>query len=165
MAIAKQLQEIDPFCMQECPLCGRSNRIVVKGVHKNGDRVELYPDIGYSFCNCKSIFYTNYENVKIKTHSGFQYYEKPLEELKNVFEMSPNGKILTFNMPDPFFCEWGNDPYTFEHWNPRLNHVLFDMEQFCEEAKEVGFEVISAKRQFDVHSEYPRTMEIILRKP
>lgn len=165
MSIAKSLPEVDPFFMQDCPICGRSNRMVVKGVYKLGGMVELHPDMGYSFCNCKSIFYTNYSNITVKTHSGFQYYEKPLEELKNAFDMSPKGKILTFTMPDPFFCEWGSNPYTFEHWNPRFNRVLFDMEQFCEDAAEIGFEVISAKREFDVRSEYPKTMEITLRKP
>ena len=165
MAIAKDLPEVHKDFIQKCPLCGRMNRMVILGVYKLGDKLHKHPDIGYSFCNCKSIFYTDYENIKIKTHSGFQYYEKPLEELKNVFEMSPSGKVLTFTMPDPFFCEWGNDPYAFEHWNPRFNHVLFDMEQFCEDAKEVGFEVISARREFDVQSEFPKTMEIILKKP
>jgi len=165
MAIAKELPIVVPFFMQECPLCGRSNRMVVKGVYIKDDKVELYPDIGYSFCNCKSIFYTNYENIKVKTHIGFQYYEKPYEEMRNVYESLPSGNTLKFNMPDPFFCEWGNNPYEFEHWNPRMNHILFDMGQFCEDAKEIGFEVMSARRVFDVDSEYPKTMEIVLRKP
>ena len=165
MAIAKDLPVVHTDFIQKCPLCSRMNRMVVLGVYKLGDKVSRHPDIGYSFCNCKCIFYTDYSNIKVKTHSGFQYYEKPLEELKNVFEMSPNGKVLTFHMPDPFFCDWGQDPYTFEHWNPRFNHILFDMDQFCEDAKEVGFEVISARHEFDVQSEYPKTMEIILKKP
>jgi hypothetical protein len=139
--------------------------MVVQGVYNVGTKSDRHPDMGYSFCNCKNIFYTDYSNIKVKTHSGFQYCEKPLEELKNVFEMSPSGKVLTFNMPDPFFCEWGQDPYAFEHWNPRLNHVLFDMYQFCEDAEEIGFEVVSFRREFDVQSKYPKTMEIVLRKP
>ena len=165
MSIAKRLPDVDPLFMQKCPFCGRENRIVVKGVYKKGDNHELYPDIGYSFCNCKAVFYTNYENVKVKTHAGFQHYEHPLEELRNTFEALPSGNVLKFNMPDPFFCEWENNPYTFEHWNPRFNHVLFDMLGFCEEAELVGFEVVSARREFNINSENPKTMEIILRKP
>ena len=165
MAIAKSLPKIDSILMQKCPLCERMNRIVVKGICRNGNNLETYPDMGYSFCNCKAIFYTNYENVKIHTHFGFQHFEHPLKELKNIYDFSPSGKEMTFIMPDPFFCEWGNNPYTFEHWNIRFNHALFDMDQFCEDAKEIGFEVISAKRQFDVNSEDKKTMEIILRKP
>ena len=165
MAIAKELPELSQLVMQACPLCGRSNRIVIKGIFIQGNKRELYPDMGYSFCNCKSIFYTNYENVKIRTHSGFQHYEKPLEELKNMFYEVPSGRVLKFNMPDPFFCDWGGNPYDFEHWDIRFNHVLFDMDQFCQDAEEIGFEVVSAKREFDVHSQNPKTMEITLRKP
>jgi hypothetical protein len=139
--------------------------MVVKGVYKNGDKHEVYPDIGYSFCNCKSVFYTNYENVKIKTHSGIDHYEHPLKELKNIFDSTPQGNFVNLTMPDPFFCEWGNSPYTFEHWNPRFYHVLFDMDQICEDAREIGFEVVSAKREFTPGAERPKTMEIILRKP
>jgi hypothetical protein len=165
MAIAKELPEVNPLFMQKCPACGRMNRMVVKGVYKNGDKTELYPDIGYSFCNCKAIFYTNYENIKIKTHSGLQYYEHPYEEMKNVFEALPKGAVIKFGVPDPFFCDWGQNPYDFEHWNPRFNRTLFDLTQFCEDLKEVGFEVLSARREFDVQSKTPKTMEISLRKP
>jgi len=139
--------------------------MVVKGVYKKGDNLELYPDIGYSFCNCKSIFYTRYENITVKTHSGFQYYKKPYDEMRNIFNSLPSGNTLKFRMPDPFFCEWGNNPYTFEYWNPRFVHILFDMDQLCEDLKSVGFEIISARREFDVNSEYPKTMEIEIRKP
>ena len=165
MSIAQSLPEVVPFFMQACPLCGRENRMVVKGVYIKDDKAEIYPDMGYSFCNCKSIFYTNYENIKVHTHAGFHLYEKPLEELKRTFEALPSGGTIELVMPDPFFCEWGNNPYTFEHWNPRVNHVLFDMEQFCGDAKEIGFELISAERQMDLDSKAPKTMEIILRKP
>ena len=152
--------------MQSCPLCGRLNRMVVKGVYKNRDgNLEVYPDVGYSFCNCKNIFYTNYENVKDKTHSGIQHYEKPLDELNNIFDSMASGGCLNMRLPDPFFCEWGNNPYTFEHWEIRSNHVLFDMHQLCEEAVRIGFEVVSAKREFGIDSKNPKTMEIILRKP
>ena len=165
MSVAKLLPNLHPRSTQNCPLCGRSNRIVLKGVFIQDGKRELYPDIGYSFCNCKAIFYTDYSNIKIKTHSGPQYYEKPLEEIKNIYESTPSGNQIEFIMPDPFFCEWGQDPYTFEHWNPRLNHVLFDMTQFCEDCKEIGFEIVSADRDFDVHSKTPKTMRIVLRKP
>lgn len=165
MAIAKDLGVVDPRFIQACPFCGRMNRMVVKGVCIIGNKRELHPDIGYSFCNCKSVFYTNYENVKVKTHSGIQHYEHPLKELKNIFDSTPAGNSITITMPDPFFCEWGNDPYTFEHWNPRFNHVLFDMDQLCEDAQEIGFELISKRREFNLDANEPKTMEIILRKP
>lgn len=151
--------------MQKCPLCGRMNRMVVRGVYICNGKREQYPDIGYSFCNCKNLFYTNYENVKVHNIAGFQYYEHPLEELKNVFDAMPKGNTLTFSMPDPFFVEWDIDPYEFEHWNPRMNHVIFDIGQLVEECKAVGFEVISVKKNFELDSPNPKTTEISIRKP
>lgn len=165
MAVAQSLPDVDPNFMQDCPFCGRSNRIVVKGVYVDEGKHETYPDMGYSFCNCKSVFYTNYSNITIKTHSGIEHYEHPLKELKNIFESLAPKASLKFNLPDPFFCEWGNNPYTFEHWNPRFNRVLFDMHQICLEAERIGFQVISARRVFELETNHPKTMEIILRKP
>ena len=33
------------------------------GQVKIGDTVSTYPDRGFSFCNCKSIWFTNWENI------------------------------------------------------------------------------------------------------
>lgn len=170
MSVAKQLSEVNSFFMQDCPLCGRSNRMVVKGVCRYTDdgknlKQELYPDIGYSFCNCRNIFYTRFENVKEHNDLSFQTMEFPLVKLAELYGSMESGQNLLIRMPDPFFCDWGQDPYEFLHWNPRRNHILFDMDEFCEEAKEIGFEVVKAERDFSVGTENPQTMEILLRKP
>lgn len=165
MAIAKSLPDIDKRFMQTCPFCGRSNRMIVKGVFKNKDNHELYPDMGYSFCNCKAVFYTDYKNINIHTHAGIQYYEKPLWELQNIFESLPNGAVIDFTVPDPFFIEWDTNPYTFEHFNPRFNHVIFDLDQLEQECERIGFEVIGLEKNFDVNSETPKSAKVILRKP
>ena len=134
MAIAKELPDVVPFFMQECPLCGRLNRMVVKGVYGNG---ELYPDIGYSFCNCKSIFYTRKENVT----EPVEYAEK-------------DGII---SAPDPFFCEWDTNPYTFKYWNPRKYEILWDMESYC-----VHIGGKECWRNFNVASETPQHFHVRL---
>lgn len=139
MAIAKKLDDIHPFFMQDCPLCGRANRIVLKGVYVKDNKIEKYPDIGYSFCNCKAIFYTRKENVT----EPFEYAEK-------------DGVI---SAPDPFFCEWGSNPYTFIYWNPRKYEILWDMESFCEH---VGG--IECWRDFDVDSKTPQHFHIKVRQ-
>ena len=165
MSVAKQLPEIEPFFMQDCPLCGRSNRMVVKGVCRYDDKTELYPDIGYSFCNCKNIFFTRFENIKEHDDRSFQNIERPLEKLAELFDSMESGQNLLIRMPDVYFVDWGQDPYEFLHWNPRKNHILFNMDQFCDEAKEIGFEIVKAERDFTVGTEHPQTMEILLRKP
>ena len=164
MSVAKQLPEIEPFFMQDCPLCGRSNRMVVKGVCRYDGKAEQYPDIGYSFCNCKNIFYTRFENVKSESGS-FQSKKDPILELQTKYGEMGRDQSLLIIMPDPYFVDWGQNPYEFLHWDPRENNIIWDMDQFCEEAKAVGFEIVKAERDFEVGTENPQTMRILLRKP
>jgi hypothetical protein len=146
MSIAQSLPDVHPFFMQDCPLCGRSNRIVVKGVYVKDDKAELYPDMGYSFCNCRAIFYTRPENVT------------------EPFQLVPDGKEVTITQPDPFFVEWGQNPYTFTHWNPRRYQILWDMESLVEEFLSMGWRVFSYYRDFDVNSKTPQHFHIHVRK-
>ena len=143
MAIAKSLPDIHPSFIQECPLCGRANRIVMKGVFKLGDKIELHPDMGYSFCNCKSIFYTSPENLT--------------DEIK--VQPDENGVIT---MPDPFFA-WP-DPYQFHYWDVRRYRILWDMDALCEQLESEGYRIISTKRDFDVHSKTPQHFHIKVSK-
>lgn len=109
--------------------------MVVKGVYVRDGKTEKYPDMGYSFCNCKSIFYTKPENV-VEKHS----YEPQ------------NG---TISAPDVFFVQWDVNPYDFEFWNPRKYQILWDMQSLCDE---VGG--IECWRDFDVHSKTPKHFHI-----
>lgn len=142
MSIAKSLPDVDPFFMQDCPLCGRSNRMVVKGVFKIGDKVELHPDMGYSFCNCKSIFYTRKENVM------------------NPVKADPSSSVIT--KPDPFFA-WP-DPYQFHLWDVRKYEIIWDMDSLCERLVEDGYEVISAERDFKLDSKTPQHFHIKVKR-
>lgn len=129
--------------MQECPFCGRQNRIVMKGVYKEGEKVELCPDMGYSFCNCKDIFYTREENLTEQV----------------IPEPDENG-VLTY--PDPFFA-WP-DPYQFHYWNVRKYKILWDKDGLCEELKNKGYEIVSATRDFDPNSKTPQHFHIKVKK-
>lgn len=162
MSIAQELQEIAPFFMQNCPLCARLNRIVVLGVYRDHKGPQRYPDMGYSFCNCKNIFYTRFENL---TTGARMEDADPVCRMSMKFpEMKP-GETVRLIMPDPFFCEWAFDPYQFLHWSPRNHWIIWDKEQFEEEVKAIGFEIVSSRRQMDVLSIYPQTFEIVLKKP
>ena len=143
MSIAQSLPEVHPFFMQDCPLCGRANRMVVKGMYRQGDRIELYPDMGYSFCNCRAIFYTRPENVT-----------NPVS-----YEPDETGLIT---LPDPFFA-WPN-PYDFMHWDVRRYPVLWDMENLVDELKLAGEEIISCERDFSVHSTTPQHFHIKVKR-
>jgi hypothetical protein len=128
--------------MQDCPLCGRSNRVVVKGLFVCGDKAETHPDMGYSFCNCRAIFYTRPENIL-----------SPVS-----YNPDENGMIT---LPDPFFA-WP-DPYQFLHWDVRKYQIIWDMESLVEELRLAGDEIISYHRDFDVHSKTPQHFHIKVR--
>lgn len=143
MSIAKQLEELHPHSMQDCPLCGRLNRIVMKGVFVQDNKIELHPDAGYSFCNCKAIFYTDERNL--------------WEEVR----LKPDSDgVITY--PDPFFA-WPN-PYDFLYWNIRKYRILWDMHSLCDEFISNGYELLEAKRDFDVHSKTPQHFHIRVKK-
>src|SRR3990167_1011633 len=143
MSIAQSLPDIVPFFMQDCPLCGRSNRMVVKGTYKLGNKIELHPDMGYSFCNCRAIFYTRKENIVNPTD----------------YTPDENGLIT---LPDPFFA-WPN-PYDFHYWDVRRYEILWDMDSLCEEYQSMGYEIVSAQRDFDIESKTPQHFHIKVRK-
>jgi len=50
---------------QACPFCGQRHQVYVHGL-LNTDTPYIKkpcPDAGYSFCNCKNIFYTDWKNI------------------------------------------------------------------------------------------------------
>jgi len=143
LAIAKELDTVDPRFVQSCPLCERPNRIVMNGLFVVGNKAEKHPDMGYSFCNCKNIFYTNRANLT--------------EEI--LLQPDENG-VITY--PDPFFA-WAN-PYDFLFWNPRKYHIIWDMLGLVETLKEWGFDVVSYRRDFDLESKTPQHFHIKVKK-
>jgi hypothetical protein len=94
--------------------------------------------MGYSFCNCRSIFYTRPENVT---------------EPENCEPV--NG---TITLPDPFFA-WP-DPYQFLHWDVRRYEILWPMDVLVEHLKEHGYDVLDARRNFDLNSKIPQHYHI-----
>jgi len=166
LAIAKSLPPTDPFFIQECPLCGALQRMMIRGLYidkEDGNKGKLYPDMGYSFCNCRNIFFTKFENVT-SPDGGFNSLHKPLEHLWEIFEISKSGQTIIITMRDPYFCLW-NRPHEYTGFNPRVNFILWDMNSFANECLKAGFEVVSAVRDMDVESKTPECYHITLRKP
>src|SRR3990167_3470398 len=149
MSIAKSLPSTEPFFIQHCPLCGNPHRMMIRGNYVKNDKWERYPDIGYSFCNCRNIFYTKWENVK--DHYGWNGLKDPVYELRRDFYELNSGQTMTISMYDPYFINW-SAPHEMNHWLVRKNHILWDMESFAEECKRAGFEVVSMARDMDLDS-------------
>ncbi len=119
------------------------NRMVVHGQWVLGKEVKQHPDMGYSFCNCRSIFYTNKVNVT-----------KPAS-----YEPGEHG-IIT--LPDPFFA-WP-DPYDFRWWDVRRYQILWDMDEYVDELKSKGYLVEHYWRDTDPASVTPQHFHIKVKK-
>jgi SAM-dependent methyltransferase len=62
--------------VQECPLCGMTQEIIVKGLENTNElNMKIVNDKGYSFCNCKNIFFTNWKNISFSVYND-KYTEK-----------------------------------------------------------------------------------------
>lgn len=161
MSYAKTLTKADPFFMQKCPLCGESQRMMIRGnwVDEN-QKWHRFPDMGYSFCNCRNIFFTKWENV-IERDTTWNNCENPLGRLKYEFQSSP--KEFTISMLDPYFINW-LCPHEMWHWQCRKVYILWDMDSWVEECKKVGFEVLEAKRDMDIDTKTPQHFHVTVRK-
>ncbi len=53
--------------LQNCPLCNQPNEIFMQGLVRSlySGTVQQCEDRGYSFCNCRNIFYTDWKNINI----------------------------------------------------------------------------------------------------
>lgn len=161
MSVAKSLPPVDPFFMQECPLCGTPQRMMIKGNYVDKDKWERYPDMGYSFCNCRNIFFTKPENL-IEVDTTWNNCLDPIGRLERDLIEAP--KEFTISMLDPFFIDW-KQPHEMWHWLCRKVFILWDMDSFADTCREVGFEIVSAVRDMDVNSSTPQNFHVTVRKP
>ena len=164
MSVAKTLPPVATFFLQECPFCGTKQRMMIRGNYIEKDTYIKFPDMGYSFCNCKHIFYTKWENVIHSEEQDWNSYFNPLSELRWKFHRMDDGEELTITMLDPYFINW-NAPHNMWHWNCRKVYMLWDMDSFVDECKTAGFQVLSAIRDMDVESKTPERFHIRVRKP
>ena len=143
-------------------MCGTYQRMMIKGNYVDNDSWSRFPDMGYSFCNCRDIFFTKWENLTDRnvTWNNCQYLTiKLMDEFNN-----GASKEFTISMLDPFFIDW-TKPHEMWHWLVRKVYYLIDMDSFCELCKEVGFEVVSAVRDMNVESTTPQNFHVTVRKP
>jgi len=156
LAIAKSLPLVDPFFMQECPLCGTMQRMMIRGNYVDDNNWSRFPDMGYSFCNCHDIFFTKPENVN-EIDTTWNNCSDLVGKLKESYSTGPSE--FTISMLDPYFINW-NSPHEMWHWLVRKVYYLIDMDSFCNMCREVGFEVVSAVRDMDVESKTPQNFHV-----
>ena len=63
MSVNPKFAKCEPWCLQTCPLCGQQMIVIINGVVFVQDKGYACPDRGYSFCNCRNIFFTDWSNI------------------------------------------------------------------------------------------------------
>ena len=127
--------------------------VLVRGAHTTliNDKYhsDIYPDLGYSFCNCKNIFFTNWANI-IQTVYDDSYEQKHSNELaksyaKNFWKMhapdligkTTGNKFLEIGAITPFLLDCAKadgfkttalDIIKHDWYNEFHNNVLYEME-------------------------------------
>lgn len=107
---------------QVCPFCSKEQEIRVHGHRPEGTGyVKIDETVGYSFCNCKNVFFTDFKNMKQSLYESKDYSEK----YSGVGEIIK--KHLTFYLP--YFQERG-----------KFLELGTVNEALIEHAKELGFD-------------------------
>lgn len=133
---------------------------MIKGNYVKDNKWERYPDMGYSFCNCRDIFYTKWENI-VDGNTTWNNCRYLMNELKDKWIHGPSE--FTISMLDPFFINW-NSPHEMWHWIVRKIYYTIDMDSFCKMCEEAGFTVISVVRDMNVESKTPQNYHVTVRK-
>lgn len=80
----------------------------------------------------------------------FEHFRDPIAAVKKCHQLLNDGGFLFVAMPDPWFIDYGN-PYSWGHWHLEEHHILWDMESFCDVAKDAGFHVKLSNRNTTVN--------------
>jgi SAM-dependent methyltransferase len=104
MSVYQELPNHPPHLMQPCPFCGQKQPVYIRGLHLttvegNDGRLDkmVHPDLGYSFCNCKNIWYTNWSNI------WQSLYDEMYEEKHKVFTAEGVFKKYLHNLESQIF--------------------------------------------------------------
>lgn len=105
----RELQKLTTRQKQKCPLCGSMQTIMMRGFTADIETGEfgLVGDRGYSFCNCRNIFFTDWRNIQMdgydndyieRTKSGENERKTRLVEIEKqwalVRRLKPDAKSL-----------------------------------------------------------------------
>ena len=76
MSVEQAFPKVAYWCLNKCPFCGETKPIIANGLVKVGEDIKMCPDRGYAFCNCKSIWYTDWVNIDAQVE---EESEQPLD--------------------------------------------------------------------------------------
>ena len=62
MSVEQAFPKVAYWSANICPLCGEKKPVIANGLITVGKDIKMCPDRGFSFCNCKNIWYTDWAN-------------------------------------------------------------------------------------------------------
>ena len=128
---------------QRCPLCGEMHPAIMRGLTTDMEtgEVKIAYDKGYSFCNCRNIFFTDYENIE-----------------KSVYDIDYSNKYKTENVKQISIFEAEKYYEIFKHYNSSLSSLLeigsvhdHVLDVFASKNIDVkGFDIIARNSNHDI---------------
>jgi SAM-dependent methyltransferase len=111
---------------QICPLCGTEHPIFIQGIVRNPEKERMFLpvlDRGYSFCNCRNIFFTDWSNMDSRVYDeGYHDKYQTKESTEAIRRYSEYFPLMIEHKAIESFAEIG-----------AINTALLD------EAKEMGW--------------------------
>jgi len=94
--------------LQKCPQCGMGHPVYVSGYARDyhTDQIVLHPNKGYSFCNCKNLWYTDWKNIDQDEYAK-------VERSKTANEKAKRNQEIIFKTKFQLFTGWKKDIKSF----------------------------------------------------
>ena len=172
MSVNRQFNKYESWCIQKCPLCEQEQKVIVNGMVFVNDKQLVSPDRGYSFCNCRNIFFTDWSNIDQDSYFVPEYtdnhyrgeHEKQMKELyqaynKTVLAESNGGKkLLDLGSVTNYLLNFAQeDGFDTTGWDI-LKHENFGHKQIIGDFDKISvldkFDIIYANHFFE-HIKYP----------
>lgn len=174
MSTITKLPKIVPWSKQKCPLCNEDKLVIALGmsISLEKEEVSYFPDMGYSFCNCKSIWFTDWSNIRPtvfednqKQHSNKHYRKLVADPLryyiikKKLFNMGyKKNKFLDLGSVTPYLLDeakrLGWETMGWDKWKrDNFSHPLI-VGDFEEMELDNKFDLIWSSHFFE-HLHYP----------
>jgi SAM-dependent methyltransferase len=172
MSVNPKFPNYEKWCVQKCPLCAQDMIAIANGYVAVDDKYYPSHDRGYSFCNCKNIFFTDWSNIDQGSYFVPEYtkahyrgeHQKQMKELyrhyvKRIVEESNGGKkVLDLGSVTNYLLnEAQEDGFDTTGWDI-LHHEDFWHKQITGDFDKISvldkFDIIYANHFFE-HIHYP----------
>jgi len=97
--------------LMRCPLCQNQHPIFVRGIVRDleNESMDTCIDRGYAFCNCRNIFYTDWDNIDQRIYDQAYFDKYQFNDSKKVYGeyVKKYFPIITEHKDIKKFCEIG----------------------------------------------------------